>query len=44
VGADFLELAEHSADEPRRAAAVQGVSAVALDALAVVRTAGQRPG
>jgi hypothetical protein len=44
VGADFFELAEHAVDEPRRAAAVQGVSAVALAAVAVVRTAGQRPG
>jgi plasmid stabilization system protein ParE len=38
VGADFLELAEHPADAPRRAEAVQGVRAVALGAVAVVRT------
>jgi hypothetical protein len=38
VGADFLKLAEHAADEPRRAAAVRGVRALALPALAVVRT------
>jgi hypothetical protein len=38
VGADYLELAEHAADEPRRAAAVRGVRAVVLTAVAVVRT------
>ncbi len=38
VGADHVELAEHAADEPRRAAAVRGVRAVALPAVAVVRT------
>jgi len=38
VGADYLELAEHSADELRRAEAVRGVRAVALGAVAVVRT------
>ncbi len=37
VGADFLELAEHAVDQPRRGAAVQGVRAVALDAVAAVR-------
>ena len=37
VGADFLELAEHAPDEPRRSAAVQGVRAIALDAVAAVR-------
>ena len=37
VGADFLELAEHAADQPRRSAAVQGVRAIALDAVAAVR-------
>ena len=44
VGADFLELAEHPADVPRRAAAVQGVQSVPLPAVAAVRTAGQRLG
>jgi hypothetical protein len=38
VGADFVELAEHAADEPRRAAAVRRVRALALPAVAVVRT------
>jgi hypothetical protein len=38
VGADFLELAEHDADQPRRADAVRGVRVVALTAVAVVRT------
>jgi hypothetical protein len=37
VGADFVELAEHAADEPRRAGAVRGVRAVAVAAVAVVR-------
>ncbi|RBY89795.1 hypothetical protein [Blastococcus sp. TF02A-26] len=37
VGADYLELAEHPAGEPRRGAAVQGVRAIALDAVAAVR-------
>jgi hypothetical protein len=39
VGADYVELAEHAADQPRRVEAVQGVRAVVLDAVAVVRTA-----
>jgi hypothetical protein len=39
VGADFCEVAEHAPDEARRGSAVQGVTAVALSALAVVRTA-----
>ena len=39
VGADFLELAEHPLDVPRRRDAVSGVRAVVLDAVAAVRTA-----
>lgn len=39
VGADFLELAEHPVDQPRRRAAVTGVRAVPLDALVALRTA-----
>ena len=38
VGADYVELAEHPADQPRRAEAVQGVRAVVHRAVAVVRT------
>jgi hypothetical protein len=38
VGADYLELAEHAADTPRRAEVVRGVRAVVLSAVAVVRT------
>jgi hypothetical protein len=37
VGADFVEVAEHPADRPRRAGAVTGVRAVVLTAVAVVR-------
>ncbi|MCW2683951.1 MAG: uncharacterized protein JWP33_1864 [Blastococcus sp.] len=39
VGADYVELAEHPADAPRRAEAVRSVRAVVIDAIAVVRTA-----
>jgi hypothetical protein len=39
VGADYVELAEHPSDQPRRMGAVQGVRAVAISAIAVVRTA-----
>lgn len=38
VGADFVEVAEHAAGEPRRAAAVRQVRAIALTALSVVRS------
>ncbi|WP_369253464.1 hypothetical protein [Geodermatophilus amargosae] len=38
VGADFVELAEHAADDFRRAGSVRGVRAVGLSAVAVVRT------
>ncbi|WP_409332182.1 hypothetical protein [Trujillonella humicola] len=44
VGADFLELAEHPADQPRRSAAVQGVRAIALDAVTAVRRLAPGPG
>lgn len=36
VGADFLELAEHHPDQPRRRGAVRSVQVVVLDALAAV--------
>jgi hypothetical protein len=39
VGADFLDLAEHAADRPRRAAEVRRVRTIAVGALAVVRPA-----
>jgi hypothetical protein len=39
VGADYVELAEHPADTPRRAEVVQGVRAIVIGAIAVVRTA-----
>lgn len=38
VGADYVELAEHPADLPRRSEAVQGVRAIVISAVAVVRT------
>ena len=38
VGADYVELAEHPADVPRRAEAVRAVQAVVIAAIAVVRT------
>jgi hypothetical protein len=38
VGRDYVELAEHPAGEPRRAAAVSGVLAVPFAALALVRS------
>ena len=38
VGADHLELAEHAVDQPRRPDAVQGVRAIVLDAVVLVRT------
>jgi hypothetical protein len=38
VGADFVELAVHEADEWRRTSAVRGVEAIALAGVAVVRT------
>ena len=38
VGADFLELAEHPLDQPRRRSAVTSVRAVPLPAVVAVRT------
>jgi hypothetical protein len=40
VGADHLDLAEHPPGEPRRAAAVRGVVAVAFSGLLAVRSPG----
>jgi hypothetical protein len=37
VGLDFLEVAEHPADEPRRAASVRRVWTVPLSSVAIVR-------
>jgi hypothetical protein len=39
VGVDYVEIAEHPVDLPRRAEAVRSVSAVVIRAVAVVRTA-----
>ncbi len=39
IGADFVEIAEHPVDEPRRAVAVRQVSAVPIAALSVLRSA-----
>jgi hypothetical protein len=38
VGADYLELAEHPADQPRRSEAVVGVRAVVIGSIALVRS------
>jgi hypothetical protein len=38
VGADYVELAEHPVDLPRRSEAVQGVRALVIAGIAVVRT------
>jgi len=38
VGADYVDLAEHPADLPRRSEAVRGVRAIVIGAIAVVRT------
>jgi hypothetical protein len=38
VGADFLEVAEHALDDPRRAGAVRGMRAGALSAVTLIRT------
>jgi hypothetical protein len=38
VGADYVELAEHPADAPRRRDAVQGVRAVVIGAVSMVRS------
>ena len=38
VGADYLELAEHAADLPRRAEAVRAVRAVVIGSIALVRS------
>jgi hypothetical protein len=38
VGADFVDLAEHAADEPRRSGQVTAMRALALHAISLVRT------
>ena len=43
VGADFAEVAEHPLDQPRRRGAVQGVRAVLLDAVVLVRSVQPAP-
>jgi hypothetical protein len=37
VGTDYLDLAEHSLDEPRRSGLVRGIRTLALPAVAVIR-------
>ena len=37
VGADYLDLAEHPLDEPRRNGAIHGIRTVALESLAMLR-------
>ena len=44
VGSDFVELAVHPSDEPRRRESVQDVRAVVIGAVAVVRTGTPGPG
>jgi hypothetical protein len=44
VGADYVEVAVHPADAPRRREAVQEVRAVVISAVAVVRTVAPGPG
>ena len=44
VGADFVEIAEHAAEEPRRAPAVRAVHTVPLRALALVTRSADQVG